>query len=80
MSSAIQSSQLTSAQRRRVLEPASYRVNVPPRAQGQLEVRVRLRYRKVDQYLLNFIFGEKAGLTAPITDMDWQTRRIEIVP
>jgi hypothetical protein len=30
---------------------------------------VRLRYRKADQYLLNFMFGEKKGLTAPITDL-----------
>jgi hypothetical protein len=26
-------------------------------------------YRKIDQYLLNFMFGEKSGLTAPATEM-----------
>jgi hypothetical protein len=41
-------------------------------------VRARLRYRKVDQYLLNFIFGEKSGLTAPITDMAVIERSIPV--
>ena len=27
----------------------------------------RLMYRKVDQYLLNFLFGKDSGLTAPVT-------------
>jgi hypothetical protein len=36
---------------------------------GQLHVSVRLRYRKIDQYLLNFIFGEDTALTSPITDV-----------
>jgi len=43
-----------------------------------LHVRARLRYRKVDQFLLNFLFGENAGLTAPVTDMASQTSVIEI--
>jgi hypothetical protein len=36
---------------------------------GSLRVTARLMYRKIDQYLLNFMFGEKAGLTAPVTEM-----------
>jgi len=34
-----------------------------------VKVRARLRYRKIDQYLLNFMFGEVAGITSPITDL-----------
>ena len=34
-----------------------------------MRVRARLLYRKIDQYLLNFLFGEDSGLTSPITDM-----------
>jgi hypothetical protein len=41
-------------------------------------VEARLRYRKADQYLLNFIFGEKSGLTAPITEMTTVTRTIRV--
>lgn len=36
---------------------------------GTLRVTARLMYRKIDQYLLNFMFGEKAGLTSPVTEM-----------
>ena len=36
---------------------------------GTLQVTARLMYRKIDQYLLNFMFGEKAGLTSPVTEM-----------
>ena len=46
-------------------------------APGTLRVEARLRYRKVDQYLLNFLFGE-GKLTAPITDMTRQERTILI--
>ncbi len=34
-----------------------------------LRVTARLLYRKMDQYLLNFMFGEKEGLTATVTEM-----------
>ena len=32
-----------------------------------LHVSARLLYRKVDQFLLNFLFGENAGVTSPVT-------------
>jgi hypothetical protein len=40
-----------------------------PPAGTTLHVTARLLYRKIDQYLLNFMFGERAGLTMPITEM-----------
>jgi hypothetical protein len=43
-----------------------------------LRAEARLRYRKIDQFLLNFMFGEKKGLTSPITDLAAETRRIEV--
>jgi hypothetical protein len=45
---------------------------------GTVLVQAKLRYRKADQYLLNFIFGEKSGLTAPITDMTTVRRTIRV--
>jgi hypothetical protein len=36
-------------------------------------------YRKIDQYLLNFMFGEKSGLTAPATEMARAEATIRIV-
>ena len=42
---------------------------VAPSAAGRLHVKARLLYRKADQYLLNFMFGEDSGLTSPVTEM-----------
>ncbi|HZI93981.1 MAG TPA: multiheme c-type cytochrome [Patescibacteria group bacterium] len=41
----------------------------PAGANRSLKITARLLYRKIDQYLLNFMFGENAGLTTPITEM-----------
>lgn len=61
-------------------QDVSYSVPVPNGGARTLQVSARLRYRKVDQYLLNFVFGEHEGLTAPITDMASDQRVIEVVP
>jgi len=47
---------------------------------GTLHVTARLRYRKFDQFLLNYLFGEDSGATAPITDMAEAEATIRIVP
>jgi hypothetical protein len=49
-----------------------------PRAPATLHVTARLMYRKIDQYLLNFMFGEKSGLTAPVTEMARDTATIRV--
>jgi hypothetical protein len=46
-----------------------FRFKAPRAAAGPLRVTARLLYRKVDQYLLNFMFGESSGLTMPVTEM-----------
>ena len=53
--------------------------------QGQLTITAKLRYRKVDQFLLNFIrsvgfFNEFEGqfLTSPVTDMHEQNAVIQV--
>jgi hypothetical protein len=53
--------------------------------QGKLHITARLRYRKIDQFLLNYIrsvgfFPEFEGqhLTSPITDMHEQQATIEV--
>ncbi|MDP6410186.1 MAG: multiheme c-type cytochrome [Planctomycetota bacterium] len=48
-------------------EPAPITVRAPESARGPFEVQAWLHYRKFDQFLLNFAFGEDSGLTAPIT-------------
>jgi hypothetical protein len=46
---------------------------------GVLHVKASLDYRKADQFLLNFMFGEDSGLSAPVVQMstDEKTIRIE---
>jgi hypothetical protein len=44
-----------------------------------LEVSAKLQYRKIDQFLLNFLFGEAAGLTTPVTVLSEDQKRIEVV-
>jgi hypothetical protein len=50
-----------------------------PGESGALHVKASLDYRKVDQFLLNFMFGDDSGLTAPVIQMsvDEKTIRIE---
>jgi hypothetical protein len=38
-------------------------------APGKLRIAAILHYRKIDQFLLNYVMGEKSGLTAPVVDI-----------
>jgi len=62
------------------LENRDFDLEVPENVQGSLHVKAKLRYRKVDQFLLNFLFGEDSGLTSPITDMSWDEATIRLSP
>ena len=42
-------------------------LDAPRESVTALHVSARLLYRKADQFLLNFLFGEDSGITAPIT-------------
>jgi len=57
-----------------------FRFAAPETAPRELTVTARLLYRKVDQFLLNFMFGEKAGLTMPVTEMARAEARIRVTP
>jgi len=59
-------------------EDFEYELGAPRGDAAWVEVTARLRYRKVSQYLLNFMFGEEAGLTSAITDLAVETKRIPI--
>ncbi|MFN8583605.1 MAG: hypothetical protein U0163_21835 [Gemmatimonadaceae bacterium] len=49
-----------------------------PRRVSRLDVSARLLYRKTDQYLLNFLFGDTSGITAPITVLSTDSARIDV--
>jgi hypothetical protein len=44
----------------------------------QYTVVARLMYRKVDQFLINFLLGEDSGLTAPVIEMNRVTKTIDL--
>jgi len=46
---------------------------------GSYHVTAILNYRKVDQFLLNYMFGENAGLTAPVVEIDRATADVRVV-
>ena len=50
-----------------VIKPMESFVMQVPLVGDTLHVKAALKYRKIDQYLLNFLMGEETTLTAPIT-------------
>lgn len=56
--------------------------NAEPRPAGRpvtrLHVSAKLMYRKIDQFLINFLFGESSGLTAPVTVMSEDEKTIVV--
>jgi len=54
-------------------------LRVPRARVTELRVTVRLMYRKSDQFLLNFLFGEKSGLTSRVTVMSEDRKTIRVV-
>jgi hypothetical protein len=46
---------------------------------GTLHVTATLKYRKVDQFLINFLFGDDSGISAPVVEIDRATATIEVI-
>jgi hypothetical protein len=62
-------------------EQESMEYRVPASTSGATyEVVAKLNYRKVDQFLLNYMFGEDAGLTAPAIELARATATVKVVP
>lgn len=53
-------------------------LRVPKGRVTELHVTARLMYRKADQFLLNFLFGQESGLTAPVTVMSEDRKTIRV--
>jgi hypothetical protein len=69
-----------STEKKPPLEKEDFAFEAPSDFSGKLRVRAKLRYRKVDQFLLNFLFGEDTKVTSPITDMSEDEAVIAVVP
>jgi len=57
-------------------------VRVPRGRVTELRVHARLLYRKYDQFMINYLFGNNSGLSAPVTVMseDEKTVRVQQTP
>ena len=51
-----------------------------PQQPGTYHVTVALNYRKVDQFLLNFLLGETNTLTSPVTEIAHATATVVVKP
>ena len=61
--------------------PRSRQIDVPkPQQAGKYTVTAILQYRKVDQFLTNYLLGENSGITAPVVEIGRATAVFEIVP
>lgn len=62
--------------------PGSLEIPAPavpaPPAPGDYRIAVSLQYRKVDQFLLNYLFGETNRLTAPVTELARATAVVRV--
>jgi hypothetical protein len=56
-----------------------FRVPAPP-ASGKLKITAILNYRKIDQYLLNFLLGEDNQLTSPVIEMNRVEKVLDVRP
>lgn len=43
-------------------------------------IEAKVNYRKVDQFLLNYMFGEDSGLSAPVVELANTTATVKVVP
>jgi hypothetical protein len=46
---------------------------------GRLRIAATLHYRKIDQFLLNYVLGEGAHLTSPVVDIANATAEVSVV-
>jgi hypothetical protein len=55
-----------------------FRLKAPDRRVTELQVTAKLMYRKIDQFLLNFLMGEKSGLTTPVSVISEDRKKIVV--
>lgn len=53
---------------------------VPAAAPGAYRIKAVLHYRKIDQFLLNYVLGEKSGLTSPVADIASASATVAVGP
>lgn len=61
--------------------PRARHFDVPrPARPGRYTITAILQYRKVDQFLVNYLLGENSGITAPVIEIARATGTIDVKP
>ena len=55
-----------------------FNFKVPGHRVTKLQIDAKLMYRKIDQFLLNFLLGEESGITAPVTAICEDQKIVEV--
>jgi Cytochrome c554 and c-prime len=58
--------------------PNVRKFEVPAANRGTYRIDAVLHYRKIDQFLLNYVLGEKSGLTSPVADIASATATVTV--
>ena len=58
--------------------PGARQFDVPTGGRGLYRIDAILHYRKIDQFLLNYVLGERSGLTAPVADIAKATATVSV--
>jgi hypothetical protein len=60
--------------------PLEFDLETPsPRYPGSYTISVALQYRKVDQFLLNYVKGQESGITSPITELTREEVKVQVI-
>jgi hypothetical protein len=61
-------------------KPLVQQIEVAVAEPGSYRIEAALLYRKVDQFLINFLLGENSGLTAPVVEMTRASTTVAVGP
>jgi hypothetical protein len=61
-------------------KPAVQQIDVEIAEPGTYRIEAALLYRKVDQFLVNFLLGEGSGLTAPVVEITRASTQVRVLP
>jgi hypothetical protein len=67
-----------SAKKMKPVEERAFKFEAPKDKITQLNITAKLKYRKIDQYLINYLFGEESGITTPITVVSEDSKSIVV--
>jgi hypothetical protein len=66
------------AEKMEPVDKRSFVFRAPVESLSELKVSAKLKYRKIDQFLVNYLFGEDSGITTPVTIISEDQKMIKV--